>query len=634
MHQPLFVFYDSAGMTIPPLPEETLTFIAKSPDQILSIVQKAQQENQAIVFLVTQTECYRLYKLMEARAAREKCPPYSWVVVCEKPDSFLQSPHIPRGLLDIISHQQLVRESQSLFSKFKALMRDFSLPEISRISSYTLQKLNEVLLKLTAERDPKNLLIGTLSEAIDLLNAQAGTLLGVGEEEGELVFKYQVQDTGENKIILNEINHLVQESSICGYVVLTGKTVNTLLEDSSRTNSQPALNRQIDHQQGSPIVSLISIPLKDSRGDCRAVLQLCNKMSEGKIISFDEDDESILRSFATQAAICLESSDIYIEVQKLFEGFVRASITAIESRDPSTGGHSERVASMSVALARATTEVNSGIYRSVKFKEPEIKELEYAALLHDFGKIGIREEVLVKSKKLYGHQLDAICERLQTFKAAAKIQYLEKVIQLGKSGRGKLEEEYQNQVEQIDRYWNLILAANEPNILHKENETLLVKIRDEKLALPDGSEISLLRDEEYLALSVTQGSLTELERLEIESHVRHTYQFLKMIPWTRDFRSLTEIAYCHHEKLDGTGYPRGLTNHEIPLQSKIMTIADIFDALTAADRWYKEAVPVEKALEILAQEVKEGKIDPVLFEIFRERRIYAVSDIKSFGKVA
>jgi hypothetical protein len=633
MRPPLFVFYETSGLRVPELSEDTHFVTAKSPDQILSAVQKAQQENQMIVFLVTEFECYRLSKLMEARAAREKCPPFSWVVVCEKTELFLKSPHIPRGLLDVISQQQLTSETRYLFSKFKALMRDFSPPELSRISSQTLQKLNEILVKLTAERDPKNLLIGTLSEAIELLNAQGGTLLVVAEEESELVFKYHVQDTGENRIVLNEINQLVQENSVCGYVVLTGKTTNLSFSDS-RSIPHPVVNRQIDHQQGSQMISLLSIPLKDSRGDCRAVLQLCNKMSDGKIISFDEDDESILRSFATQAAICLESSDIYIEVQKLFEGFVRASITAIESRDPSTGGHSERVASMSIALARATTEVNTGIYRSVKFKEQEIKELEYAALLHDFGKIGIREEVLVKSKKLYSHQLDGIRDRLQTFKAAAKIQYLEQVIQSGGPSKVKLEQEYQQQVQKIEQYWNLILSANEPNILHKENEKLLDQIRDEKLALPDGSQLSLINDEEYLALSVTQGSLTELERLEIESHVRHTYQFLKMIPWTRDFRGLTEIAYCHHEKLDGSGYPRGLTNHEIPLQSKIMTIADIFDALTAADRWYKEAVPVEKALEILAQEVKEGKIDPVLFDIFKERKIYTASVVNSLGKVA
>ena len=620
-------------MVVPGLSNEIPFVVARSPDQVLAAVQKAQQENHAIVFLVTQVECYRLSKLMEARAAREKCPPFSWVVVCESPDSFFNSPHIPRGLLDVISQKQLASETSHLFSKFKALMRDFSAPELSRISSQTLQKLNEILVKLTAERDPKNLLIKTLSESLELLNAQGGTFLVVTEEEGELVFKYHIQDTGENRIVLNEINQPVQENSVCGYVALTGKTTNLSFGDH-RSVPHPMINRQIDHQQLPQMVSLISIPLKDSRGDCRAVLQLCNKMSDGKVSLFDEDDESILRSFATQAAICLESSDIYIEVQKLFEGFVRASITAIESRDPSTGGHSERVASMSIALARATTEVNSGIYRSVKFKEQEIKELEYAALLHDFGKIGIREEVLVKSKKLYSHQLDAIRERLQTFKATAKIHYLEQVINSRGSEKGKLEQEYNQQVEKIEKYWNLILSANEPNILHRENEKLLDQIRDEKLALPDGNHISLLNDEEYLALSVTQGSLTELERLEIESHVRHTYQFLKMIPWTRDFKGLTEIAYCHHEKLDGSGYPRGLTNHEIPLQSKIMTIADIFDALTAADRWYKEAVPVEKALEILAQEVKEGKIDPVLFDIFKERQIYTAAVVNSLGKVA
>lgn len=634
MRQPLFVFYETDGITIPNLAADFSFVVTKTPDQILGAVYKAQQENSSLVFVVTELECYRLFKLMEARSSREKCPPFSWVVVSENLEAFLSGPHIPRGLLDVVSERQLIEGAQQLFSKFKALIRDSYFPELSRIGSQTLQKLNEILLKLTVERDPKNLLIGTLSEAVQLLNAQGGTLLVVSEEEGELVFKYQVQDNGENRIVLDEINHTVQENSICGYVVLTGKTINLSLGENNRNLSHPMVNRQIDHHQASPIVSLITIPLKDSRGDCRAVLQLCNKASEDKTTSFDEDDESILRSFATQAAICLESNDIYIEVQKLFEGFVRASITAIESRDPSTGGHSERVASMSVALARATTEVTTGLYRSVKFKDQEIKELEYAALLHDFGKIGIREEVLVKSKKLHDYQLDAIRGRLSTFKAAAKIQFLETVVQKGASEKSKHEKEYNLQVQQLEQYWKFITSANEPNILHKETEKLLDKIRDEKLPLPDGTEISLLNDEEYLALSVTQGSLTEMERLEIESHVRHTYQFLKMIPWTRDFRGLTEIAYCHHEKLDGSGYPRGLTNHEIPLQSKIMTIADIFDALTAADRWYKEAVPVEKALEILAQEVKEGKIDPVLFEIFKEHRIYTAAVLKSLGKVA
>jgi HD-GYP domain-containing protein (c-di-GMP phosphodiesterase class II) len=146
--------------------------------------------------------------------------------------------------------------------------------------------------------------------------------------------------------------------------------------------------------------------------------------------------------------------------------------------------------------------------------------------------------------------------------------------------------------------------------------------------------MELLTEAEFEALNVSRGSLTDGERLEVESHVKHTYQFLKMIPWTREFRNLPDIAYAHHEKLDGTGYPRGLLAHEIPIQAKIMTIADIYDALTAADRWYKEAVPVQRALDILRDEVKQGKLDPVLLEIFIERKIYELTVPKILGKVA
>jgi hypothetical protein len=198
---------------------------------------------------------------------------------------------------------------------------------------------------------------------------------------------------------------------------------------------------------------------------------------------------------------------------------------------------------------------------------------------------------------------------------------------------GAGETEYHKRIEQLEDYWNIILAANEPTVLRKENMEALERIRNEQLMLPDSSQVALLSEDEYLALSVTKGSLTDSERLEIESHVRHSYQFLKMIPWTRDFRHLPEIAYCHHETLDGSGYPRGLISHEIPLQSKIMTIVDIFDALTAADRWYKEAVPTEKALDILFEEVALGKLDPVLVELFVDKKIFEVTQLRNFQQV-
>ncbi len=480
-----------------------------------------------------------------------------------------------------------------------------------------------------------------MKKAIDLAISEAGMLYLVHEKEGEVYFRIKVTIDKDQKVTLAPVDLKVLENSVSGYVALTGKTVN--IEDVSeiRPMTIPQVNRLLDPTV-EPLKSLMAVPLKNSRNEIIAVLHLINKKADSESIleqdaseklCFEKEDESLLASFTTQAAICLETVDLYADIQRLFEGFVKASITAIESRDPSTGGHSERVAKLCVGLAKATTEVDSGVYRSVKFKEEEIRELEYAALLHDFGKIGVREEVLVKAKKLYPWQLDSIKERIKNGKAAAKIAYLEKSIKSG-GENAALNKEYQQKIDEIDYYWRVILEANEPAVLKKEKLEALDKVKSETLLLPDGSSIILLTDEEYKALSVTRGSLTESERLEIESHVRHTYQFLKMIPWTKDFKRLPEIAYGHHEKLDGTGYPRGLTSHEIPLQSKIMTIADIFDALTAADRWYKEAVPTKKALEILAFEVGEGKLDPVLYEIFVEKKIYEVTQAKVLSRIA
>ncbi|NDD03597.1 MAG: GAF domain-containing protein [Proteobacteria bacterium] len=635
MENTLFVFYDCPDIKAISSKFVAHSVLAHSPDQLLGAIQKAHQERLRIAFFVTEQDCHRISQLIDARAAKEDCPSFGYIVLSDNPKNFFQNPRVLSRLIDIIEPKKIKKEAETFFMKICKLIAHLSEINTTRINSTMLQKLNEIFIELSAERNPEKLLVTILSKGIELSGAQGGTLFVLNEVDGDLEFRCRITDSGGKEINFEEVNSRVQENSVCGYVALTGKSTNVTSTQETKLSQGFPMFSSLDHVQPQGNQSLLTVPLRDSRGDCRGVLQLANKVkSNGEYAPFDLEDESLVKSFSTQAAICLETSDVYRDVQKLFEGFVKASITAIESRDPSTGGHSERVASMCVALARATTEVSTGIYRSVKFKEDEIKELEYAALLHDFGKIGVKEQVLVKAKKLYTHQLESIKERINTCKAAAKICFLEQRIHLGESHRQQLEHQYHERVRQVDNYWNLIIAANEPNILKKENEQILDQIRHEQLLLPDGTQVSLLTEEEYLALSVQQGSLTDSEREEIESHVRHTYQFLKNIPWTRDFKNLTEIAYCHHEKLDGTGYPRGLTSHEIPLQSKIMTIADIFDALTAADRWYKEAVPIERALEILGQEVKEGKLDPVLSEIFIEKKIYSTAVLQKLGKVA
>ncbi len=566
---------------------------------------------------------------------REKCPTdpkchVGVVVVSKVPANLLTERHAFPELVDVVLDKSL--EEHPSLHLLKAVRHMVRVEEIKtpRLGHQTLLKLNEIFIALSAERDPKELLATILKKAIELTSAEGGSLFMIEEEDGEISFRIRIsQGPGGQKASFQYVTDRVSESGIAGYVALTGKSVNIPDVSNLRPYTLPTYNKELDYQEGN-VRSMLSVPLKNRRSEIIAVLQLANKRlaEEGPEVApapFEAEDDGLLSSYCTQAAICLENVDLYGDIQKLFDGFVKAAITAIESRDPSTGGHSERVAKMCVALARATTECQTGVYRSVKFKEEEVRELEYAALLHDFGKIGVREEVLVKAKKLYPYQLEGINERIKICKAAARIQYLELKVK-GSSNIAALEQEYQRRLKELDSFWHIIVSANEPSVLKRDVRETLDRIRTEKLLLPDGSHVAVLTEEEFTALSVPQGSLTESERLEVESHVRHTYQFLKMIPWTRDFKHLTEIAYAHHEKLDGTGYPRGLSSHEIPLQSKIMTISDIFDALTAADRWYKDAVPTEKAIEILGDEVGEGKLDPVLYEIFVEKKIYLLNN--------
>lgn len=551
------------------------------------------------------------------------------IVVSKVPANLLKERHAFPELVDVVLDTAFAEHVE--FHLMRAVRHMVRVEEIKRprLGHQTLLKLNEIFIALSAQRDPKELLATILRKATELTTAEGGTLFMIEEKDGEMTFQIRLSYTRPNPdVTYAYVTERVSETGIAGYVALTGKSVNIPDVSNLRPYSLPSYSPDLDHHVGE-VRSLLTVPLKNRRSEIIAVLQLANKRAaeEGPDVAptaFEAEDDGLLSSFCTQAAICLENVDLYGDIQKLFDGFVKAAITAIESRDPSTGGHSERVAKMSVALAQATTECQTGVYRSVKFKEEEIRELEYAALLHDFGKIGVREEVLVKAKKLYPYQLEGISERIKICKAAARIRYLELKVK-GGANVTALDEEYERRLKEIDTFWHIIVSANEPSVLKKDTRETLDRIRTEKLMLPDGSHVAVLTEEEYTALSVAKGSLTESERLEVESHVRHTYQFLKIIPWTRDFKHLTEIAYAHHEKLDGTGYPRGLSSHEIPLQSKIMTIADIFDALTAADRWYKDAVPLERAIEILGDEVQEGKLDPVLYELFVEKKIYQLN---------
>jgi hypothetical protein len=253
--------------------------------------------------------------------------------------------------------------------------------------------------------------------------------------------------------------------------------------------------------------------------------------------------------------------------------------------------------------------------------------------------VGVSEQVLVKEKKLYGSDIEAIRGRFAFLKRTAALEYerrrAEWLLRNGREGYDALVRELEARLREheaeMDRLLSAVIAANEPTILSEEAGAELACLAKRTYRDIDDVERSLLTDEEVRFLTITRGNLDEQERREIEAHVTHTFRFLQQIPWTRELRDIPRIAYAHHEKLNGEGYPRGVRGDEIPVQTRIMTIADIYDALTATDRPYKPAVPSERALDILRMEAKDGMLDTDLLTTFIESRVYALTDPKSFG---
>ncbi len=351
---------------------------------------------------------------------------------------------------------------------------------------------------------------------------------------------------------------------------------------------------------------------------------------------FSTEDLEILTGISAQMAISMRNSQLYQEIENLFEGFVKASVQVIEARDPATAGHSFRVANYTEQLAMAVDRSDRATVKKLKFDKDQIQEIRYAALLHDFGKVGVRENVLTKSKKLYPHELENLKMRFNYAQACLERQTWRELVDLLESQkltaaefrqhREQVEEQVRQEVHRLKEFMAMIIEVNEPGHYYDKNKGKLHLLKDLSFRDLDNKHIALLNEFEFSALSFSFGSLNQQERREIESHVSHTYEFLTLIPWTRKFAGVPDIAHAHHEKLDGTGYPQGLLSEQIPYQARIMTIADIFDALTAGDRPYREGVNTDMALDIIGNEVKAGKLDGDFYKIFVESKSYLLAE--------
>jgi HD-GYP domain-containing protein (c-di-GMP phosphodiesterase class II) len=532
-------------------------------------------------------------------------------------------------------------------------------------ASQEIHELNQIGMALSAEHNPAKLLELILTKSREFTSSDAGSVylvenVGDGRQRQSLLFalpepgapvlqqeadeqlRFKLAQNDTAAVPFREVAISINEKSIAGYVALTGEIVN--IEDAYHLPPDVpySINRKFDEDSGYRTKSILAVPIRNQKEKIIAVLQLINakrdfsarldshEAVEQQVLAFSPRQQEIVQSLAGQAAVALENSQLYDSIQRLFEGFVRAAVTAIETRDPATSGHSFRVANLTVALAEAVDRADSGPYRSVRFSRDQMRELRYASLLHDFGKVGVREEVLVKAKKLYPSQLEVIKQRfgllrrtLENESLKARMDYLLKHgHEKFQAAQKEFDAQLAAQLSQVQEYTEAIVWANEPTVLPEGNFERLVDIANLHYEDLDGTKRPVLTMDEVQMLSIRKGSLDEEERLQIESHVLHTVSFLQQIPWTNELRNVPEIARGHHEKLNGTGYPYKLAALEIPVQTRMMTISDIFDALAAADRPYKKAVSIDRALEILGTSVEDGELDPGLFEIFLSAKIF------------
>jgi HD-GYP domain-containing protein (c-di-GMP phosphodiesterase class II) len=568
------------------------------------------------------------------------------LVLVGRPAGFSLDDAVNRGLASVVAadaggddlHLAAHRAFELLETKGRAEARGRWL----RRYRYELGELIHIARAMTTVRDVDKLLGVILEKSRFVTGADAGSIYILERPSGDAsppVLRFKLTQNDSVSFDSREFTMPLSDRSIAGSAALSKTSLRIPDVYDLPAGATFHFDPSFDRRTGYLTRSMLVAPLVSQRDEVIGVIQLINKKRdpghkllaradvEQQVVAFDERSEELLGMLAAQAGVSLETALLYAEIRRMFEGFVKASVEAIESRDPTTSGHSRRVAELTVGLAKVVDAESSGPYAAASFKPEDLRELEYASLLHDFGKIGVREKVLVKAKKLYDERLELVRSRFDYVARSIEADVLARKVRLLESGGSKdalaaLDGELSHRRAELDAAWDAICSANEPTVLSSGDFQKIEAIARETYVDLRGDVRRLLDDDETTCLKVNRGSLTPQEFDEIRSHVSHTFRFLSQIPWGKALSRVPIIAGAHHEKLNGTGYPNRLHAEEIPVQSKMMAVADIYDALTASDRPYKKAVPLDKALGILDFSVKDGHLDPELVRIFKDAKVW------------
>jgi HD-GYP domain-containing protein (c-di-GMP phosphodiesterase class II) len=494
-----------------------------------------------------------------------------------------------------------------------------------------LEQLHAIGASLSAERDIGRLLEAILTAAKSITRADGGTLYRL---TGDGTLRFEIMRTTSLKLYLGGTTgnpvpfypiHLTGKDGkpnhgmVAAYAALTGKTV-SIADAYTADGFDFTGTRSFDKKTGYRSRSFLTVPMANHEHEVIGVLQLINAQDPktGEVVPFSPADQRLAESLASQAAIALTNRMLINQLEQLFESFIALINTAIDEKSPYTGGHCQRVPALTMLLAEAVSEAADGPLRDFKMTEKDRYELKIAGLLHDCGKVTTPVHVVDKATKLEGiyDRIHLIDTRFEILKRDAEIAML-------KEGSHEARARHRERLRQIEEDRMFLRAANiGGERMRDEDVERIRRIAGYRWTDVSGHEAKFLSDDELKNLTIRAGTLTAEERQVINHHIVATIKMLEALPWPRHLKNVPEYAGGHHERMDGKGYPKGLTREQMSWQARVMGIADIFEALTAKDRPYKKGKTLSESLEILGRMSLSGHIDPDLFDVFVRRGIY------------
>ena len=513
-----------------------------------------------------------------------------------------------------------------------------------------LEQLNEIGASLSAERDINRLLESILLAAKAITRADGGTLYLLTEDDGNKRLKFEIMRTQSLNIAMGGTTgipipfypiHLYSKDGkpnnhmVAAFAALTGETVN-IADAYTAEGFDFNGTRNFDKKTGYRSKSFLTVPMKNHENEIIGVLQLINSLdpASGEVVAFSDADQRLAESLASQAAIALTNRQLINQLEALFESFIAMINTAIDEKSPYTGGHCQRVPELTMMLAEAVNETNEGPLMDFDMSDRDRYELKIAGLLHDCGKVTTPVHVVDKATKLESifDRIHLVDTRFEVLKRDAEIELLKSNAALQRQGldeislreRGnQLEQAYTARLRQLDQDREFLRKCNVGGeFMPPEAQEHVRKIGDYKWLDQSGNTAHFLTDDEIENLSIARGTLTAKEREIINYHIVATIKMLEALPWPKHLRHVPEYAGGHHERMDGKGYPRGLTREQMSVQARVMGIADIFEALTARDRPYKKGKTLTESLQILGKFKEGGHIDADLFDVFIRRKVY------------